>query len=248
MSTIIEQFKSTVIHGNSARKRYLRIIKNRIRPKPFPGSAKYWEERYASGDNSGVGSYGKFASFKAEVVNNFVTRHGVTSVIEFGCGDGNQLELANYQRYLGLDVSETVVLLCKQKFASHSNKAFKLVREYEGETADLSLSLDVIYHLVEDEVFEKYMRTLFKAAIRYVIVYSSNFDSNKDYKGTHVRHRKFTDWIQQNVNGWKMIDHIPNRYPFKNDYKAGSPAGFFLYKKANLQQNPSGDKQEFLQK
>ena len=232
MSAIKEQIKNTIIHGNSARKRYLRIIINLIKPKPFPGSSKYWEERYAFGDNSGVASYGKFASFKSEIVNNFVTSQDVTSVIEFGCGDGNQLELANYPRYIGLDVSETVILLCKQKFASHANKAFKLVREYEGEIADLSLSLDVIYHLVEDEVYEKYMRTLFKAARRYVIIYSSNFDSNSDYKGTHVRHRKFTRWIQHNVNGWKMIDHIPNRYPYKGDYKTGSSADFFIYKKA----------------
>lgn len=232
MSSIIEQIKNTIIHGNSARKRYLRIIKNRIKPKPFPGSSQYWEERYAFGDNSGFASYGKFASFKAEIVNNFVASHDVTSVIEFGCGDGNQLELANYPRYVGLDVSETVILLCKQKFDSHTDKAFKLVREYEGEIADLSLSLDVIYHLVEDEVFEKYMRTLFKAARRYVIIYSSNFDSNSDYIGTHVRHRKFSRWIQHNENGWKMKDHIPNKYPYEGDYKTGSSADFFIYEKA----------------
>ena len=182
--------------------------------------------------NSGVGSYEKFAAFKAEIINDFVTRHHVTSVIEFGCGDGSQLALANYQSYLGLDVSETVISLCKQKFASDTNKTFKLMREYEGEIADLSLSLDVIYHLVEDEVFESYVRELFKAARRYVIIYSSNSDNNKGYKGTHVRHRKFTRWIQHNVTGWKMIDHIPNRYLYKGDYKMGSFADFYIYEKA----------------
>lgn len=46
--------------------------------------------------------------------------------------------------------------------------------------ADLSLSLDVIYHLVEDEVFETYINTLFKSARRYVIIYSSNSDDNEE--------------------------------------------------------------------
>jgi hypothetical protein len=43
-----------------------------------------------------VGSYGKFAAFKAEVLNAFVQEMRVDTVIEFGCGDGNQLTLARY--------------------------------------------------------------------------------------------------------------------------------------------------------
>ena len=60
------------------------------RAEPFPGSDRYWETRYASGRNSGVGSYGGFAEFKAETINSFVSSCNVTSVIEFGCGDGNR--------------------------------------------------------------------------------------------------------------------------------------------------------------
>jgi len=33
-------------------------------------SNKYWEERYAKGGNSGKGSYGKSAIFKADVIND----------------------------------------------------------------------------------------------------------------------------------------------------------------------------------
>ena len=38
----------------------------------FPGSAEYWENRYAYGGSSGQGSYGRLAKFKAEVVKNKV--------------------------------------------------------------------------------------------------------------------------------------------------------------------------------
>ena len=37
--------------------------------------------------------------------------------------------------------------------------------------AELALSLDVIYHLVEDTVYESYMGQLFDSATKYVIVY-----------------------------------------------------------------------------
>src|ERR1700744_3995435 len=83
--------------------------------KPLSGSSSsYWESRYASGGNSGVGSYAQFARFKADVLNTFVAEHKVQSVIEFGCGDGNQLKLAAYPKYLGLDVSETIVAKCRK--------------------------------------------------------------------------------------------------------------------------------------
>ena len=154
------------------------------------------------------------------------------TVIEFGCGDGSQLEIAKYPRYIGLDVSETVIDSCKEKFSSDMSKTFKLMREYDGEIADLSLSLDVIYHLVEDEVFEDYMRVLFQAARRYVIIYSSDFDNKEGYAGTHVLHRKFTKWVQENVSDWMLLDHIANRYPYKGDYRTGSSADFYMYEKA----------------
>jgi len=232
--SIKEQIKRIPILGNWVRQIYWRTRGNRTNAQPehFPGSSKYWEHRYASGGNSGVGSYNAFAKFKAEIINAFVAKHDVVTVNEFGCGDGNQLELANYPRYNGFDVSETVIASCKEKFFSDTSKTFKVMRAYDGDIAELALSLDVIFHLVEDDVFADYMRVLFKAANRYVVIYSSDSDDNAGYEGTHVRHRKFTQWIQENVSDWKLLDYIENRYPYKGDYRRGSVADFYIYEKA----------------
>ena len=73
--------------GNLARKIQWNLGTIRTRPKRFSGSLSYWEERYSTGGNSGVGSYGKFAEFKATTLNEFVAKHNLRSVIEFGCGD-----------------------------------------------------------------------------------------------------------------------------------------------------------------
>ncbi len=35
-------------------------------------SSAYWEERYIQGRNSGNGSYGRLAEFKAKIINDFV--------------------------------------------------------------------------------------------------------------------------------------------------------------------------------
>ena len=227
-----EQIKRIPILGHLARRLYRFLREPQSKPKPFPGSEKYWEQRYSSGGNSGVGSYDKFAQFKAEILNSFVHNHNVATVIECGCGDGNQLSLANYPKYIGFDVSQTVIDVCTKLFSSENNKTFKLMKDYAGETSDLSLSLDVIYHLVEDEVFEHYMRTLFKASNQYVIMYASNSNDNEGYEGSHVRHRKFVEWIHGNLPQWRLIEHIPNRYPYKGDYKTGCFSDFYIYETA----------------
>ena len=160
----------------------------------FGGSASYWEERYARGGNSGAGSYGRLAEFKAEVLNDFIHKHQVASVIEFGCGDGSQLAMLRCPDYLGLDVSATAVATCRERFHDDGRKRFALTSEQAGASADMTLSLDVVYHLVEDTVFDDYMRALFASARRFVAVYASNHDAAGP--SVHVRHRKFTDWIE----------------------------------------------------
>jgi SAM-dependent methyltransferase len=118
----------------------------------FPGSKRYWEDRYGSGGSSGVGSYGKFAEFKASVLNEFLERNKPDSIIEFGCGDGNQLSLLQFQgRYLGFDISESALSICRHRFRTDTSKSFRNLQEYADEVGDLALSLDVIFHLVEED-------------------------------------------------------------------------------------------------
>jgi hypothetical protein len=225
---------SDVIHKIPAiayRARRILVDATLPRSKTFAGSLLYWEQRYGDGGNSGVGSYGKFAEFKAEMLNSFVSNHGIRTVIEFGCGDGNQLSLAKYSRFLGFDVSNTAINLCKKRFECDKDKTFKTLEQYAGETADLTLSLDVIYHLVEDDAFDSHMRMLFQASNQYVAIYSKDSNENVEDMVKHVRHRKFTDWIEKNAPEWNLFYHIPNRFPYKGDYKTGSWSDFFIYHK-----------------
>jgi SAM-dependent methyltransferase len=174
----------------------------------FVSSSQYWEERYARKGTSGDGSYGELARAKADFLNAFVREHAVRSVTEFGCGDGNQLSLAEYPRYVGLDVSKAAIGLCKTRFANDRTKSFFLyddqcfIDNTDVFCADLALSLDVIYHLVEDHTFEAHMTHLFASACRYVIVYASNTTAH----GTapHVRHRPFSRWVELRRPQWHL--------------------------------------------
>ena len=202
----------------------------------FRESGQYWDDRYRLKGNSGAGSYGRLADFKAEIINDFVKQLNIRSVMEFGCGDGNQLSLADYPRYTGFDVSDHAIQLCKSRFRNDATKEFYPVDEWNGHQAELALSLDVIYHLIEDDIFEKYMNTLFTAGSRFVIVYASNneeYNVSKSIYAQHVHHRKFTDWVEKNRGeSWILHEFIPNKYQFDaQDQNNTSFADFYVFRR-----------------
>lgn len=217
------------IVGRALSRLFLALRLNRSSASPFAGSEEYWDERYEAGGDSGVGSYGKYAEFKADVLNRFVAEHDIESVIEFGCGDGNQLTLARYRRYVGFDVSNRALESCRARFKDDQTKTFERLVDYNGERADLALSLDVIYHLVEDEIFDAHMRMVFDAAERYVIVYSSNIDVDHVGKA-HVRHRRFTDWVA-NAPAWELSERVPNRHTRRWRTLPDSRPDFYIFAK-----------------
>ena len=198
----------------------------------FKNSADYWEKRYSRGGNSGAGSYHRLAKFKASVINEFVASRSIQTVIEFGSGDGAQLELAAYPEYTGVDVSKTVLDSTRRKFAGNPSMRFLHTTEVtENDRADLALSLDVIYHLVEDEVFDGYMRQLFDAATKYAIVYASNDD--KAWPDPHVRHRHFTKWVEANEPEFDLVEKIANDYPYSEDDPGNTSfADFYVFERS----------------
>ncbi|THV33593.1 methyltransferase domain-containing protein [Glycomyces buryatensis] len=208
-----------------------------VRDGRFPGSAQYWEQRYARGGGSGEGSRGMLAESKAKVLNRLVAEQRFESVIEFGCGDGDQLALADYPRYLGLDVSPTTLRRTIARFTDDPSKSFAL---YDPEcfadraglvTADLALSLDVIYHLVEDHVYELHLRHVFAAARRQVVLFTSDAD-DPCVAGTfapHVRHRPVARDVAERFPEWRLRERIENPHAYRKVGPSGSFADYFVY-------------------
>jgi SAM-dependent methyltransferase len=199
----------------------------------FVNSTDYWIKRYEVGGNSGAGSYGILAEYKAQFLNDFVKKNSVSSVIEFGCGDGNNLGLFDFPNYLGLDISDLVIKKNRQKFKNDLSLAF-LVSNSQLKfsfKADLTLSLDVIYHLIEDTVFESYMSALFDASNQFVIIYSSNEDYA--HPSHHVQHRKFDKWIEKNRPNYKLYEEIrnPQKAELTGSDSDRSFADFFVFKR-----------------
>jgi SAM-dependent methyltransferase len=190
-------------------------------------SGDYWEVRYRDGGTSGAGSAGRLARFKADVINRFIVANGIRSVIDLGCGDGSQLGLLELPTaYVGVDVSPTALARCA---ARNPNQRFIAPEQLRTvPPAELTLSLDVIYHLAEDSIFTSTMRTLFAWATRFVLIYASNRDASSP--SAHVRHRRFTDLVASNEPDWRLIAKLPNPFPYDPRLPdETSFADFFVY-------------------
>lgn len=196
----------------------------------FRGSRQYWEDRYRLGGDAGGGSFGAPARYKAEVLNRFVRDHAIASVIEFGCGDGNQLQLAHYPDYMGVDVSAAALAHCRARFASDARKQFVLLDDYRGERAELSLSLDVLFHLVEDTTYLAYLDRLFAAASHYVVVYSTSTErSPRTFR--HVRHRDVAGDIAARFHLFVRMHEEETALPPPVQSGQGLDTRFFFYQR-----------------
>jgi SAM-dependent methyltransferase len=219
----------------------LRTLARRVLPRPVRHavhlslayvtallpSQLYWPVRYRLGGISGPGSLGRMAEFKARVLNTFVAENGIRSVIEFGCGNGDQLSLAKYPAYRGFDISNAALERCRARFSDDDTKTFRHLSEYRDDAADLALSLDVIFHLVEDAVYERHMRLLFQSATRFVIIYSSDYELPEwRYQ---IRHRKHSAWVAANRGNWHLAKVIPNQFSHVEGRSDTSFCNFYIY-------------------
>jgi hypothetical protein len=217
--------------GPVAKKLYRKIMSGSP-PLEFKSTAQYWQDRYAAGGNSGAGSYGRLAQFKADVINDFVAKNAIETVIEFGCGDGAQLQLARYPHYTGIDICSQAIDVCRTKFPGDASKQFFHTSSPEADKtrADLAMSLDVVYHLVEDRTYDAYMSRLVSASKKYLCIYSS--DEERPCPVAHIRHRRFTAWLATRAPQWKQILKVPNLYPEDpNRSNETSWADFFFFEK-----------------
>jgi SAM-dependent methyltransferase len=198
---------------------------NPLRPRwarnYIPSSKAYWESRYLRGGDSGIGSEGRDLEYKANYINSVIREFGIESFLELGPGNGNLASRLEVSRYLGLDASATAVKLAKKRYPNVDFRSLEAADLRTSELFDMCGSFDVIYHLVEDQVFGEHLDSLFSRASKVVLVYSSNFN---DFGASHVRHRNFSEEIQKKYPSWRLARE-----------EAGNPTGsfarFFVYER-----------------
>jgi SAM-dependent methyltransferase len=191
--------------------------------RSFPGSAAHWQRHYERGGDSGPGSYRESAEYKARLINEAIHERGIRSIVELGCGDGNQLSYIDIDEYIGLDISKIAIARCRARYIGNAKRSFIWYDpDYFHDplhivSADCAMSLDVIFHLIEDDVFARYIQQLFNCGRRFVMIYA--LDREQERRGhVSVRYRKYSDYIVRTIPEFRIAQHIPANETFGDFY------------------------------
>lgn len=220
--------RSIVARAGWVRGRLGQVV-DRVLWRTTGSSSRFWDAHYRLGGTSGPGSHGELRAYKAGYINAFIQRQDISSVIEFGCGDGEQLSSYIDVDYVGLDVSEVALRRAMDRFVGDSGKSFfiyepALYRDNHGLfRCELALSIDVIFHLVENEIYSKYLSDLFSSSTRWVIVYTSN-EEQLVTDVPYTRHRHFIDDVER-LGSWQLV------HAEENPLASLTRARFFVFER-----------------
>jgi len=145
----------------------------------------YWESRYKNGQNSGAGSYGDNADFKAMIIDRIIKDYDVESLLDIGCGDGNQISLVKSQvDYCGYDISSTTIKNCELKFKGDDRKQFHVFDPmvYNPSPAwDMTMCLDCLFHITIEEEWLKTIECICNCAENVVLIVTNTEEIRDEY-------------------------------------------------------------------
>lgn len=189
--------------------------------------AGYWERRYRDGRTSGAGSEGDEGAYKAAYLSKFIANHDVKTVVDWGCGDGQVLELVDLHdaQYIGVDISPLMIARLRNDEAFPGPRyLFHTIDSFSTGTRtqlELALSFDVLFHFPDDRDYGEYLLRLFQSAEKYVMIYSTNYAGGRTAR--HVYRREFTPDIAELFPDWELTT-------VETPLREGL-ASFFVYEK-----------------
>ena len=163
---------------------------------PKYSERSFWDRRYREGGNSGAGSRGQEAIWKAEKVVRIARRDRIHSILDFGSGDGHVARavvrgLPGSVSYRGVDISPTTVLAASK--GAPGNMTFEvadITEQFEG-SADMVLCLDVLFHLSTAEKHRAAIDVICRSFRSVAIVAAWNESILQEYGGKFADHTFF---------------------------------------------------------
>jgi SAM-dependent methyltransferase len=142
----------------------------------------YWDERYRKGQNSGKGSYGANAEFKAAHIHRVVKEYNCKSIADFGCGDGNQLSMFPNISYTGFDISPTIIEQNKVKFPDKNFEVMDMKNTSKyNDIADLSICFDCLFHITQTKDWVILIDAVCNAAKNVIVITTNTYVVPEEY-------------------------------------------------------------------
>jgi len=172
-------------------------------------SDKYRDERYKEWGNSWEWSYWENAIYKANFINEFVKSHSIQSAVEIWCWDWANLWLYRIQWYTWYDVSKKAIEMCDEMYKDDTTKEFYVNNENtELHQAELSLWIDMIYHIFPRAKREKMIDKIIEAWNKYVIFYTV-INCQPRVEGSCMNDYNFIEYIESKWRKYTIEESTP---------------------------------------
>jgi len=175
---------------------------------------EYWNERFKLRKNVGWGSHPKSNWYKQkkDAVRRVLDKDNVLKVLDICCGDCKFIaELPQFQNnsieYVGIEPTKSIYNQITKEFP---DKTFlnitipELIKTTMNEEFDLIICYDMLFHLVDDKLYDDFIKWMFNRKTKFVIVsYSDVPEKIQKSEAGHYIPRNFYKNIQSIGYWWK---------------------------------------------
>lgn len=155
-----------------------------------PSELKYWNSHYIQSGTSGEGSVGKYRDWKWQTITDFIPQ--VNDVIDIGCGDLSFWEGRNCLKYLGIDISPSIIkknlnLRPEWKFiCSPAGNFFPNIK------ANTVFCQDMLFHIMSEDEYINILKNLTHYSNKWIFIYTW---SNNPFEDSEIRGHLFRSFV-----------------------------------------------------
>jgi hypothetical protein len=186
----------------------------------------YWEERYKKGGNSGKGSRNFVRIWKWFNINKHV-KISDSDVIDVGCGDLAFWKGRSCKKYIGIDISPTIVQLNAVQRPNWNFICGDASQYHKINPAEVVFCNDILFHIINDETYKKILENLTIYSKKYIFIYTwlKNPFLPKTDDGWYQKYRDFDSYgyifnqakfeLTQKIKNFQVIDPYGAMWIFK---------------------------------
>ena len=160
---------------------------------------EYWENRYLNKGISGPGSRGYYKEKRWDIINQRIPP--IQDVIDVGCGDLAFWEGIECEKYIGIDISETIINRNRQlkpRWIFFHRRAEEYIPNLKAETV---FCIGILFHIMEHSCFTEILKNLCKYTSKHLVIYT--WDENPFSRTGALRRRDLKYILSPSTNDSK---------------------------------------------
>jgi hypothetical protein len=177
---------------------------------------KYWDSRYSLAHSLGSGSQGRNLQYKVKIIEEIVSSYKICTIVDIGCGEAPYLDKLKFDSYLGVDASDVVIQMNRERYQGSTSIKFVCLEEFNSNprpSSDLVISSEVIFCLKKEEISE-HIGLIDSIQSPYILIFNK-------LRQTRIHLPFSPNWTWKRPSHWKLLSRqlSPKSFPSALDHE-----------------------------